>query len=198
MSSLSSSLSLSDNSFWWAPGWLQGANRSGQSTPCGRFLIPALHSCTFTFSLSPLILNQAAGNVLVLEALLFSLPGWQADYYWTSGQSINESSFTKNKTKTKNLNSNINKIKVTNHRDKYWIYTWPDPAHSHNDLHLPVPMQAVSNPLLTETILSLTPLAIAYFQYSLRSVQNKNVSCLSIYLRRLLFIDYCRNAHQAT
>lgn len=28
-----------DNSFRWAPGWLQGANRSGQSTPRGRFAL---------------------------------------------------------------------------------------------------------------------------------------------------------------
>lgn len=46
--------------------------------------------------LFPLISNQAVGNILVLYAVLFSLPGWQADsYYKTSGQSMNDSSFTK-------------------------------------------------------------------------------------------------------
>lgn len=50
-------LSLADNSFWWAPGWLQGANRSGQSTPCGRFALPTHCHSYSTCSLRLLCLS---------------------------------------------------------------------------------------------------------------------------------------------
>lgn len=43
----------------------------------------------FSLFLFPLISNQAVGNILVLYAVLFSLPGWQADsYYKTAGPSV--------------------------------------------------------------------------------------------------------------
>lgn len=55
---------------------------------CGSQSLPVYFTVSSLF-LFPLISNQAVGNVLVLYALLFSLPGWQADsYYKTSGQSV--------------------------------------------------------------------------------------------------------------
>lgn len=156
-------LFVSDNSFWWASGRFQGANRSGQPTPCGRSAFPVhFYSYTLLLQISfhdyltvcvlryekkwkvpynaktlqevvlslsqyiltvsslflfPLISNQAVGNILVLYAVLFSLPGWQADsYYKTAGPSVKYEWLIFYKKTT--LNMVINKIEVTSHKHR--------------------------------------------------------------------------------